>query len=94
MRDIEAAYKDALVEEYEGYVRAGRTEDAEHVAAILKDRYSHDVVSESEGDGAKKTAKESPQPAEKAAEEKPPEAAVDPKPRRTPRAKAAQGEDK
>jgi len=87
MRDIEAAYKDALVEEYEGYVRAGRTEEAEHVAGILKDRYGYDA--------GKRNAKEAaPAVSEKAAEEKPPESAVDPKPRRTPRAKPAQGEDK
>jgi hypothetical protein len=41
MRDIETAYKDALIDEHEGYVRAGRIEDAEHVAGILKDRYGH-----------------------------------------------------
>lgn len=94
MRDIEAAYRDALVEEYEGYARAGRTKDAEHVAGILKDRYSYDVAGETEGDDGKKAAKESSQVPEKAEAEKPPENAVDPKPRRTPRAKPAQGEDK
>lgn len=93
MRDIEAAYKDALVEEYEGYVRAGRTEDAEHVAGLLKDRYSYDVAGEVGDDGAKKAEKD-PQPPEKAEAEKLPENATDPKPRRTPRAKPSQGEDK
>jgi hypothetical protein len=93
MRDIEAAYKDALIEEYEGYMRAGRTDDAEHVAGILKDRYSYDIASGA-GDGdAKTAAKKSPQPSEKAEAEKLPENATDPKPRRTPRAKPA-SEDK
>jgi hypothetical protein len=94
MRDIEAAYKDALIEEYEGYRRAGRTEDAEHVADILKDRYGHSVASESKGDDGKAAAKEAPQPAEKADMEKPSENATDPKPRRTPRVKPSQGEEK
>jgi len=87
MRDIEAAYKEALVEEYEGYVRAGRTEDAEHVAGILKDRYGYDA-------GKRNAEEAAPVVSEKAAEEKPPEAAVDPKPRRAPRGKPAQGEEK
>lgn len=94
MRDIETAYKDALIDEHEGYVRAGRIEDAEHVAGILKDRYGHSIASESEGDDDKTAAKEPPQAPEKADAEKLPENAMDPKPRRTPRAKPAQDEDK
>lgn len=85
MRDIEAAYKDALIEEHAGYVRAKRTAEAEQVAQVLRDRYGYDVDGESK--------KETPAP-EKADAERPPEAAVDPKPRRTPRAKPSQGEDK
>lgn len=87
MRDIEAAYKDALVEEYEGYVRAGRSDDAEHVAGVLKDRFGYDA-------GRAKAEEAAPAAPEKATEEKPPEAAVDPKPRRTTRAKPSQGEGK
>lgn len=90
MRDIEAAYKDALIEEHASYVRASRTAEAEEVAQVLRDRYGHDVDGEG---GNEKSEKETPAP-EKAEAEKPPEAAVDPKPRRTPRAKPSQGEDK
>lgn len=88
MRDIEAAYKDALIEEHAGYVRAGRTEDAEHVAATLKDRYDHDVTNEGIEAPAPEPKKAE---AEKADAGKAPEAAVDPKPRRTPRVKPASG---
>lgn len=68
MRDIDAAYKDALVEEYESYMRAGRGEEAEHVAHELRDRYGVDVA---------------PGPVEtlvERADQKPPEAAVPPAP--------------
>lgn len=88
MRDIEAAYKDALIEEHAGYVRASRTAEAEQVAQVLRDRYGHDVG------GEKSKKAESAPAAERADVAKPPEAAVDPKPRRTPRAKPSQGEDK
>lgn len=84
MRDIEAAYKDALIEEHASYVRANRTAEAEQVAQVLRDRYDHDVAIKGDG-GAKE---KSPEPApERADVEKPPEAAVDPKPRRTVRSK-------
>jgi len=73
MRDIEAAYKDALIEEYEGYMRAGRSEDAEQVAAVLKGDYGYDVV---KPDGE---AKKASTPETKAVP-RPPEAAVEPKP--------------
>jgi hypothetical protein len=85
MRDIEAAYKDALVEEYEAYVRANRKADAEQVAAVLKDRYDHDVA---EQDSDTEEKKPSPAP-ERADAEKAPENTAEPKPRRTPRAKTA-----
>lgn len=92
MRDIEAAYKDALIEEHAGYVRANRTAEAEQVAQVLRDRYGHDI----DGGGGDERLKkaESAQAPEKAQAEKAPEAAVDPKPRRSPRAKPSASEDK
>ena len=91
MRDIEAAYKDALIDEHEGYVRAGRTAEAEQVAEALKDRYDYDV---DKRDGDAKKEKEPSSAPERADAEKAPETAVDPKPRRTTRVKPSQGEDK
>lgn len=91
MRDIEAAYKDALIEEYEGYVRGGRTAEAEQVAEVLKGRYNHDVAKKGAAAEPEKKADSAP---EKADAEKAPEAAVDPKPRRTTRARPSQGEGK
>lgn len=76
MRDIEAAYKDALIEEHAGYVRAGRTAEAEHVAEVLKDRYDHDVAKS--GPGA--SAASGPEKVETTAAARPPEAAVESKP--------------
>jgi hypothetical protein len=90
MRDIEAAYKDALIEEHASYVRASRTAEAEQVAQVLRDRYDHDV----DGESGEKSEKAESAPTERADAERLPEAAVDPRPRRTPRAKPSQGEDK
>ena len=90
MRDIEAAYKDALIEEHAGYVRANRSAEAEQVAQVLRDRYDHDVTRKS--DGGEKVKEPEPAP-ERVDAGKAPEAAVDPKPRRTVRAKP-QGDDK
>lgn len=82
MRDIKAAYEEALVEEYDSYVRAGRSEDAKEVARVLKEQYGHDVAKR-DSDGDDKGKKPEPKPElERADVEKPPEAAVDPKPRR------------
>lgn len=44
MRDIHGDYRRAYIEEYEAYQRVGRTEDAEHIAGILRDQYDHDVT--------------------------------------------------
>jgi hypothetical protein len=44
MTDIQAAYKLAFIEEYEGYRRAGRDADAEQVATILREHYGHEVA--------------------------------------------------
>ena len=89
-RDIKADMKAALIDEYDGYVRAGRKADAEGVAKVLKDEYDHDVD--------KKASEEKPKLAstlpERADAEKPPENTDEPKPRRGPRAKPAQGDAK
>jgi hypothetical protein len=79
MRDIEAAYRDALIEEYEAYVRANRKADAKQVAAALKDRYDHDVA---EPDGnAEQDKKPAPAP-ERADAEKAPENTAERAPQR------------
>lgn len=75
VRDVEAAYRDAHLEEYRSYVAAGRLEDAEYVAAVLKSTYGVDVK-------AKSKPKPEPVAPERADVEQPPEAAVEPKPRR------------
>jgi hypothetical protein len=43
VRDIQRAYQDAMVEEYESLVRGGRTAEARHVQAELKDRFGVEV---------------------------------------------------
>lgn len=43
MRDIEADYRTAMVDEYESLRRAGRAEAAAHVAKALREQYGHDV---------------------------------------------------
>ena len=74
-RDFKADMKAALIQEYEAYVRGGREADAEGVAAVLKDEYGHEVSDS----GDEKMAPATP---ERADVEKPPEAAVEQKPRR------------
>ena len=74
MRDIDADTKAALVEEYESYMRAGRTADAEQVAQALKDQHEHEV-----GQKAREEPAHAP---EKAEAGKLPEAAIGAKPRR------------
>jgi hypothetical protein len=60
MRDIDADYREAMVAEYESYKVAGRTADAAHVAATLKDTFGYDVDQEPEtpeaGQGAAERA--------------------------------------
>lgn len=68
MRDIDGDYRRALLDEYTGYVRAGRTDDAEQVAQVLREQYGHEVPS---GE---------PAAPERADVPKLPEAAVEPKP--------------
>jgi len=91
MSSIDDRYKQALIEEHYGYVRSGRTDDAKGVAKVLKDQYGHDVSKQDDGEDKPKLASTLPESADA---EKAPENTADPKPRRTPRAKPAQGEDK
>ncbi|MFJ2004810.1 hypothetical protein [Streptomyces chartreusis] len=65
-----------MIEEHASYVRAGRTEQAEHVAAVLLADYDHDVEATTEETGERPTPGEQ----ENAASAPPPEAAVEPKP--------------
>lgn len=82
MRDIEHAYRDAMVAEYEDLVRGGRTEEADHVAEVLADRYGHKI-----GSGPKlPDAGDAP---ETTSQEAPPETATPPAPRRGRPPKAA-----
>lgn len=85
MKDIDERYKKALVEEHASYVQAGRIDEAEHVATVLKDQYGHDVA----GEPVKSEAAP-----ERADVEKPPENTAEPKPRRTVRAKPGQADSK
>lgn len=78
LRDIEADYRNAYIDEYEGYKAAGRDNDAQRVAAILNDRYGHDV----DAQDAPEEPAHAPEPGtqETAAAAPPPEAAVEQKP--------------
>lgn len=82
-RDIKADIKAALIDEHDGYVRAGRTADARGVAKVLKDEHDHDVDKEA-SEEKPKLAHTLPQRADV---EKPAENTAEPKPRRSPRAK-------
>ncbi|MFJ6729997.1 hypothetical protein ACIQPQ_34370 [Streptomyces sp. NPDC091281] len=76
-RDIDEAYKQAMISEWRAYRDSGRTEQADHVAAVLLAEYDHDVH-DVEADG-KETAV-SQQAPETTAAAKPPQTAVEPKP--------------
>ncbi len=78
-RDEAADYKAALLDEYDSYTRAGRTEEAALVAAVLRKRHGHGH--EAEGRPAEETVVESP-PLERADIEPAPETAVPRKPGR------------
>jgi hypothetical protein len=89
MRDIKADMKAALIDEYNGYVGAGRTADAEGVAKVLKDQYDHDVAKKGDSEAKPKVAPTLP---ERTDAEKAPENTAEPKPRRAGRPKAAPDE--
>lgn len=92
MSSVDDRYKAALIEEHDGYVRAGRKSDAEGVAKVLKEQYGHEVAKQGDDDGEKpRLASTLPESADA---EKAPENTAEPKPRRGPRAKTAQDESK
>jgi hypothetical protein len=88
MTDKQAAYKLANIEEYEGYRRVGRTEDADVVATILRDHYGHDVTKDADKSKGKVTAKPATGEPERADDKAPEDTAEhSPAQRRSPRAK-------
>lgn len=84
MRDIQRAYQDAMVAEYEALTRAGRKEEAAHVKQQLAEQFGYP-----DGEvAANESVRESTD------EPKPPEASVEPKPgRRGPRQPAGRKTD-
>ncbi|MFF3884033.1 hypothetical protein [Streptomyces sp. NPDC001914] len=78
MKAIDDRYKRAMIDEYEGHVRARRTELAEHVAETLLSQYGYDVNALAD-DEPSETTEAGPAP-ETTAVAPPPEAAVEPKP--------------
>lgn len=85
IRNVAAAYRDAMISEYESYKGAGRKKDADHVAEVLRTEYDYEVEPEpepekksSDGDGPEKRPEADLR--QTTAEPKPPEAAVEPKP--------------
>jgi hypothetical protein len=81
VKAIDDRYKRAMIEEYEGHVRARRTELAEHVAQTLLDQYGYDVDAQEDDEpqDPAETADSGPAP-ETTAAASPPEAAVEPRP--------------
>lgn len=76
VRNFDADFKAALVDEHEGYKRAGRTEAADAVAKVLLDQFDHDVTPKRKpGRPLKEETPESER-----ADVKAPETAVPPKP--------------
>lgn len=75
MNAIDNRYKQALIDEYEAYSRAKRTESAEHVAEVLREQYGYDVEKQAEPE--EKAQEPTPRTT---AEPRPPEAAVASKP--------------
>lgn len=64
MNDIEASYRRALIEEYEGYRRAGQDDRAKGVAAVLRDQYGYEVDRERADEKAPENAAE-PKPTQR-----------------------------
>jgi hypothetical protein len=89
MRDEHADYLAAYKTTYESCVQAGRTEDADEIARILRDGYGYDVA---EPKGADDKAKKDTAAPERA-DDKAPEDTAEPRPARrkpTARGKAAE----
>lgn len=91
MRDIEGAYRDATIAEYESLKGAGRDAEAAHVAEVLREQYGYDVEPPA-AEGATPKSEDPPKRAtepERADAGVLPEAAVEPKvDPRTPRTPA------
>lgn len=83
MRDIKDAYRQALVEEHEAYVRAGRTAEAEHVAGVLSKHYGVDVAPQ-KAETAETAETESEDAPERADKDRPPENTAKPPAKRGP----------
>ncbi|MFI6249043.1 hypothetical protein [Streptomyces sp. NPDC051016] len=94
-RNIDADYRDGMIREYGAYATSGRTEQAEHVAAVLLAEYDYDVNAEPEddgaqdgdGDGSEKT--EDPQAPETASQDGPEQAKTETPPQKTTQPRAA-----
>lgn len=75
MRDIQRAYRDAMVHEYEALLRGGRASEARHVGRELKKQFGLDV------DPDDAPPPPPPPPVKEATvESRPPEDAAEPKP--------------
>jgi hypothetical protein len=61
MRDVDSDYRGAYLDEHEMCVRAGRTEDADEIAAILRDHYGVDVTPAAEPAPERVTAEPAPE---------------------------------
>lgn len=85
-RDIEGDYRRAYIEEYEGYRRGGRDEEAEHIAELLRAHYGHEV--EPQDDDGQDDDEEPG--LETSAADAPPENTAAPRPRRPRQPKASQ----
>lgn len=96
MRDIKGDYQRAYLEEYESYRRAGRSDDAKHIAGILRDHYGHEVEGDANSEPKKPETSEKPDTPERADKERMPEDTAKPKPaqrttaKRTPAKKSDQ----
>ncbi|MEU3281778.1 hypothetical protein [Streptomyces antibioticus] len=83
IRDVDAAVRQAMIEEWASYAAAGRTVQAAHVARVLLADYGHDVHA-GETEQEREEAVEPAAP-ENTAAAAPPEAVVEPKPETTAR---------
>ncbi|MFF8406904.1 hypothetical protein ACF06P_35415 [Streptomyces sp. NPDC015684] len=82
MKAVDDRYKAGLIDEYQSYVRAKRTKEAEGVAQVLRDQYDYDVDSQDDDEPKEGTPEstDTGKAPENTAASSPPEAAVEPKP--------------
>lgn len=78
MRDIEKAYREATIAEYESLKGAGRDQEAAHVAGVLRDQYGYEAEPENTPAAPERT--EQPPAPERADEPRPPENTAVPHP--------------